>query len=60
MASALDVGNLSAKQFASNLSVSWASMSQVIRGKVPVTNGLAIKFASAVPRQTLACSFACE
>lgn len=37
LASALDALNLSAEQFASNLSVSSKSISQVIRGEAPIT-----------------------
>ena len=43
LASALDALNLSAEQFASNLSVS-----QVIRGEAPITPELAVKFTSAI------------
>ena len=46
--SALDALNLSAEQFASNLSVSSKSISQVIRGEAPITPELAVKFTSAI------------
>ena len=48
LASALDALNLSAEQFASNLSVSSKSISQVIRSEAPVTPELAVKFTSAI------------
>ena len=48
LASALDALNLSAEQFASNLSVSSKSISQVIRGEAPITPELAVKFTSAI------------
>ena len=37
-----------AEQFASNLSVSSKSISQVIRGEAPITPELAVKFTSAI------------
>ena len=48
LASALDALNLSAEQFASQLSVSSESIAQVISGEAPVTPELAVKFASAI------------
>lgn len=48
LASARDALNLSAEQFASNLSVSSKSISQVIRGEAPITPELAVKFTSAI------------
>lgn len=48
LASARDALNLSAEQFASNLSVSSKSISQLIRGEAPITPELAVKFTSAI------------